>query len=364
MILALAGNAKAFWYLTRGTGVVALLLLTTSLVLGILTSVRFRTARWPRFVTAGLHRNLTLLSICFVAVHVLTTLADGYAPIGLKDAVIPFASPYRPIWLGLGAVAFDLLLALVATSLLRARIGYRLWRRVHWLAYASWPVALVHALGTGSDARIGWMQAVGFGALAAVVLATLSRVGLQRGGPVGGRAAGALAVLLAPIAILAWYHSGPAQKGWAKRAGTPTSLLASRRPGATPASSALAARLPRTPFTALLGGTIRESNDQNGFVHVVIAGQLHGGSGGAVRIDLRGEALQGGVAMTASGVSYVPAGTRTVYVGSVGTLDGSRVVAAVSTPSGQSARLEFALVIDKARGSANGSVVVTPGSSA
>jgi sulfoxide reductase heme-binding subunit YedZ len=362
MILALGGNAKALWYLTRGTGVVALLLLTSSIVLGVLTSVRFRTARWPRFVTAGLHRNLTLLAICFVAVHVLTTLADGYAPIGLKDAIIPFASPYRPVWLGLGAVAFDLLLALVATSLLRARIGYRLWRRVHWLAYASWPVALVHALGTGSDARLGWMQAVGFSALAAVALATLARVGLRRGDHLGVRVAGALAALLAPITILAWYHSGPAQRGWAKRAGTPSGLLASRRPETT-ATTAFAAQLPHTRFTALFGGTIRESRDPRGGVHVVIAGRLHGGSAGSVRIDLRGEAVQGGVAMTASGVSYVPSGTRTVYLGSVGTLDGNRVDSTVTAPSGQTMRLEFALVIDRARSSATGSVVATPSTS-
>jgi DMSO/TMAO reductase YedYZ heme-binding membrane subunit len=363
VILAVAGNAKAFWYLTRGTGVVALLLLTSSIVLGVLTSVRFRTARWPRFVTAGLHRNLTLLAICFVAVHVLSTLADGYAPIGLKDAVIPFVSPYRPVWLGLGAVAFDLLLALVATSLLRARIGYRLWRRVHWLAYASWPIALVHALGTGSDARLGWLQIVGFGSLAAVALATLGRLGLPRGRPLGARALGAAAVLLAPVAVLAWYHSGPGQRGWAKRAGTPTSLLVShRRAPSVPAT--LASRLPRVRFTALLGATFRESTDPSGSLHVVIAGRLHGGPGGAVRVDLRGEALQGGVAMTASGVSYVPAGTRTVYLGSVESLDGSRVVATVRAPSGQNVKLEFALAIDRARGSAGGSVVVTPGTSA
>jgi len=366
MILAFAGNAKALWYLTRGTGVVALLLLTSSLVLGVLTSVRFRSPRWPRFVTAGLHRNLTLLSICFVAIHVLTTLADGYAPIGLKDAVIPFASPYRPVWLGLGAVAFDLLLALVATSLLRSRIGYRLWRHVHWLAYASWPIALVHALGTGSDARIGWMRLVGFGALAAVALATLARVGLQRNGSLGVRAAGAAVALLAPIAILAWYQSGPAQPGWASRAGTPSSLLGSRRlvTTSTPTATLAAVQLPRARFTARLAGTIRESRDLSGVVHVVIAGRLHGGSGGAVRIDLRGEALQGGVSMTASGVSYVPAGTQTVFLGTVGTLDGSRVVAVVTTRAGQSIRLEFLLALDMTRGSASGSVVGTPGTGA
>ena len=169
-----------YWFLTRGLGVSALLLLTASLALGVLTSVRWRAQRWPRFVTAGLHRNLTLLAIAFVALHVVTTVADGYTPIGLKDAVIPFVSPYRPIWLGLGAIAFDLLIALVVTSLLRERIGYRVWRYVHWLAYAAWPVALVHALGTGTDARLGWMRSIGAACVAVVALAVLARAWLTR----------------------------------------------------------------------------------------------------------------------------------------------------------------------------------------
>ena len=105
-------------------------------------------------MVAGLHRNLTLLALAFIALHVLTTVVDGYAPISLLNAVLPFTSPYRPVWLGLGAVAFDLLLALTITSLLRARIGYSRWRALHWLAYASWPIALVHGLGTGTDARV------------------------------------------------------------------------------------------------------------------------------------------------------------------------------------------------------------------
>ena len=156
-MIAVAGNAKTFWYLTRGTGIVALLLLTASIVLGVLTTSRWRTPRWPRFALSAVHRNLTLLTLVFIVVHVVTTVLDGYAPVRLVDAVVPFVSAYRPVWLGLGAVAFDLLLALVVTSLLRARLGYRLWRQIHWLAYASWPVALVHALGTGSDARSGFM---------------------------------------------------------------------------------------------------------------------------------------------------------------------------------------------------------------
>ena len=155
-----AGNGTALWYVTRASGVVSLLLLTAGLMLGVLGTVRWRSDRWPRFAVVSIHRNLTLFAIAFVALHVLTTIADGYAPVGLKDAVIPFVSRYRPLWLGFGAVAFDLLLALVVTSLLRARIGYRAWRAVHWLAYASWPFALVHGLGTGSDSRFGWLVVI------------------------------------------------------------------------------------------------------------------------------------------------------------------------------------------------------------
>lgn len=150
----------AFWYLTRGTGVVALILLTLSLALGIANVLRMRVPNAPRFVTLGIHRSASLLAVAFVAVHVLTTVADGYVPISLASAVIPFSSGYRAFWVGLGAIAFDLLLALVVTSVLRRRVGYRVWRFVHWAAYACWPVAFVHALGTGSDVGSGWLTAI------------------------------------------------------------------------------------------------------------------------------------------------------------------------------------------------------------
>src|SRR5205823_10929361 len=129
----------------------------------------------------------------FIAVHVVTTVADGFAPIGLLDAVVPFRSPYRPLWLGFGAVAFDLLLALIATSLLRARLGVRAWRAVHWLAYACWPLALVHSLGTGSDARAGWLEAIAAAAIAAVVAAVLWRAVRAAGAPAPVRVAAGLA---------------------------------------------------------------------------------------------------------------------------------------------------------------------------
>lgn len=165
------------WLTTRAAGVVALLLLTTTLVLGVVDVSRWSSARWPRFAIDGVHRSAALLSVVFVAVHVATTVLDGYVSIGWTAAVVPFASGYRTFFVALGALAFDILLALGVTGILRRRIGHRVWRAIHWAAYACWPVAMVHALGTGSDASQPWMLAV-FGLCAAVVAAAvIVRVG-------------------------------------------------------------------------------------------------------------------------------------------------------------------------------------------
>src|SRR5579862_2501336 len=211
MLALTSTGAKALWYMTRGTGLVALVLLTASVLLGVLEVKRWSSTRWPRFVTAGLHRNVSLLSVMFLVVHIATAVVDGFAPIGWLDAVIPFRSPYRPLWLGLGAVATDLLIALVLTSLLRGRIGYRAWRAVHWTAYACWPVALVHGLGTGSDTKLGWVLALYLGSLLVVAAAVWWRLAEAWDGS-GVRTAAALASTVAsvvlPLASVAWCLAG------------------------------------------------------------------------------------------------------------------------------------------------------------
>ena len=169
MTAVLATNSRALWYLTRGFGLVALILLTVTMVLGLTQAVRFARPGWPRFVVSALHRNAALLAVVAVAVHVVTSVLDTYAPIHLADVFLPFVSAYRPVWLGLGALAIDLSLALVITSLLRERLGYGAWRAVHWTAFACWPLAVVHGLGTGSDTRLGWVQVVYVVCVAAVV---------------------------------------------------------------------------------------------------------------------------------------------------------------------------------------------------
>ena len=354
-------SAKELWYLTRGSGVVALLLLTASVALGVLVSLRTTTNRWPRFAVNSLHRNLTLLSIAFVVLHVVTTVADGYAPIGLKDAIVPFASPYRPIWLGLGAVAFDLLLALVITSYLRHRVGVRLWRGLHWLAYAAWPIALVHSFGTGSDPRTSWLVLLGFGSLAVVAGAVVVRA-VVGGGDSRVRAAGVAASVAVPLIVFVWWHGGPAQRGWAKRAGTPTTLMASRRALAkgtvlTSATQALGA----TSFESQLTGTIRQARRPDGLLRIVIRLSLVQSPRGQLRIDLRGTPLGNGVSMTASGVSFVPASTRAVYYGSITGLDGSIIAATVKDAAGDTLQLTARLSLDLAAGRATGVLVAGRG---
>ena len=354
-------NAKELWYLTRGSGVVALLLLTSAVALGVLVSVRLTTSRWPRFAITSLHRNLTLLAVAFVGLHVVTTVADGYAPIGLKDTIVPFASPYRPIWLGLGAVAFDLLLALVISSYLRRRIGARIWRGVHWLAYAAWPVALVHAFGTGSDARTTWLVALGFGSLAVVVAAVVGRVAVG-GGDARLRAVSLVAAVVTPIVVFLWWNGGPAQTGWAKRAGTPSRLIASgRRVTVGRVLTSGTQVSPPDSFESSLTGTIRQTRRPDGLVSVVIQLSLTQGPRGRMRIDLRGTPIGNGVSMTASGVSFVPATTRAVYYGSVTGLDGSIIAATVKDAAGDAIQLTTRLALDEATGRATGVVAAGRG---
>jgi len=169
-------QTTVLWYASRATGVVSLLLLSLVMIIGMLVNRQGRLPGLPAFAVTGLHRNLSLLAVGFVAVHVATAIADPYVTIRLIAAVVPFTSGYEPFWLGLGAVALDLLLALIVTSLVRARLGRRVWRGVHWLSYAVWPVAFVHCLGASTDLHSGGLKALAIGCALAVGGALLWRL--------------------------------------------------------------------------------------------------------------------------------------------------------------------------------------------
>ena len=156
-------NSTAFWYTSRATGVVALLLLTAVFAMGILINRQGKLPGLPRFAVTDLHRNISLLGVSFVAIHVLTAVLDTYVNIPLLSSVIPFASGYERLWLGLGAISFDLMLAMIVTSLVRGRMNRAAWRAIHLTAYASWPIAFIHSVYSSKDLQHGLMLYLAIG---------------------------------------------------------------------------------------------------------------------------------------------------------------------------------------------------------
>jgi DMSO/TMAO reductase YedYZ heme-binding membrane subunit len=165
------------WFANRGTGVILVVLLTLSMVFGVLSTSRLSPRIWPRMLSQGLHRNISLLGVTFLAAHVATALADSYVDIRWWHTLMPFTGTYRQPWLGLAALSMDLFLAVAVTSMMRHRMPHRSWRGIHVLAYAAWGLGLIHGMH-GSDAGTVWGAAVNYGSLVAVSLALLVRVGM------------------------------------------------------------------------------------------------------------------------------------------------------------------------------------------
>jgi predicted ferric reductase len=164
-------TGETLWYANRATGAVCLVLFTVVVLLGIAVRLRTRFPGLPRFGTVTLHRTLSLSATAFLALHIALAVIDSYAHITVVDVLLPFVSDYQPLWLGLGTVALDLMLAVLISSLLRDRLGHRAWRALHWSAYVSWPVALVHGIGIGTDTGADWMTWLTVSCVAAVLAA-------------------------------------------------------------------------------------------------------------------------------------------------------------------------------------------------
>jgi methionine sulfoxide reductase heme-binding subunit len=172
----LGGAPPRYALLSRGSGLALLILFSIVLVLGVAARMGSVPRRLPRFVIAELHRTLALFSVAFLALHVVTAILDPYVTIGWAATVLPFASGYRTLAIGLGTLAVDLGGAVLLTSLARGRLSYRAWRAVHWLAYLAWLVAFVHSLTAGTDLRIWWVALIEWGSAAAVATAILARL--------------------------------------------------------------------------------------------------------------------------------------------------------------------------------------------
>ncbi len=176
MILAATNASTWLWYFGRASGLVALVLLTGVIVLGVLGPLRVKSESWPRFAIRAVHRDVSLLALLVIAIHVGVLVLDTTVQVPLTAAILPWGSSYAPFWIGIGAVGFDLLIAIVITSLLRRRFGYRTWRSVHWLAYVSWPLAVAHGLGAGSDGGSTWALGLTLGCIAIAAAAVMVRL--------------------------------------------------------------------------------------------------------------------------------------------------------------------------------------------
>ncbi len=361
--LLAAVGPSAYWYLTRATGAVALLLLTISVVLGILGPLRFTAGpRWPRFAIDSLHRDVSLLVIVLLVAHIITSVLDSFAPIKLVDAIIPFSSAYRPLWVGLGALSFDLIIALIVTSLMRRRLGYSAWRAIHWLAYASWPVAVLHGIGTGSDTKVWWMLGLTALCVVAVTAAVLLRIAQSEG---EWRVPAFALAVIAPIGIALFTLVGPLQHGWARKAGTPTRLLGKTftpvathltakgaKGGSRPHATASASL--KVPFSADLRGSAKQKVEPGGAI-VDLSLRLSGGAHGRLRVRMAGTPIGGGgLSMTGSQVDLLADGLPSVLAGRIVELQGQQFIARLHDGSGSQYNLHADLNIDSQSGHVTG----------
>jgi sulfoxide reductase heme-binding subunit YedZ len=190
----IAFTSPYLWYTTRATGFVALILFTLVVALGTFVANRIGGTYVGRFELNELHRSVTMVALVFLVVHILTTIVDSYVPTGWLSAVIPFTSNYEPVHVALGAVAFDLILAVWVSSLLKARIANRSWRFIHWFSWLALASAITHSFLTGTDSRSSWGLALGVACSAVAVGSALWRYFARP-----ARAAGRTA--LSPLAI-------------------------------------------------------------------------------------------------------------------------------------------------------------------
>jgi hypothetical protein len=369
--LSLSGatlGPSAYWYLARGTGAVALVLLTASVVIGILGSVRFSAARWPRFAIESVHRDVSLLVLVVLVIHIVTSVLDGFAPITLLDGVVPFVSGYRPLWMGLGTLAFDLLIAIAVTSIVRRRLGYRAWRAVHWFAYASWPVAVLHGLGTGSDVKQWWMLALTVVCIVAVLAAVWTRIAHVSSRHAGLRAPATALAVITPIGLMIFTIAGPLQHGWAKKAGTPASLLghasagsvaavAGARPG--PALPPAGASSLGRAFTASLGGNLSQAPAPGGSV-VDLSLRVSGQIRGRLRVRIAGQPIGNGLSMTGSQVDLAVAGAPSVLQGKIDSLRGTAFSARVTDTQGTTVEIRADLQINDQTNAVTGTLSGAP----
>ncbi len=338
-VAAIGGNSKILWYLARATGIISMVLMGIIVLLGIATATKVTPKGFGKFLAPELHRRLSLTTVVFLGVHIVTAILDPFVKIGWAAVVIPFASKYRPLWLGLGTVAFDLLLVVVATSVIRHRFAHGTWKRIHYLSWAIVTLVLFHALGTGSDTQVKLVEIVYVAFIGALALAALFRANRDSALRHRQRTVAVLGVVGLPVLALGWAINGPLKPGWAKASsgfsvfpkvtGSSAILSASGSSGATatvPASFAW-------PVSSTVSGTVSSTTTSSGATSVTIKG-LVGHSLDVVQVQLLGQVQDGSLALQSSSALIGTAADPGVYSGSVAQASGSTLLLGLTGPTG------------------------------
>jgi len=307
------------WDVARAGGLMAYVLLTLSVALGLALSVRWQRPRWPRLITNEMHNFVAGLTLAFMALHGIGLLLDPFMRFGWAEVLIPLASHYRSLWMATGIVAFYLAVAVWISAYLRPRLGYALWRRLHAATFAVYALSTVHGLATGTDTRAPW--ALGLYAASLLLVGALLCYRLLI--PIGtrGRAypnlAGVVALLL--VGVCVWTVTGPARPGWNAVANSgqgngargPSALI----PGGTTAAVDAFAR----PFAASYQGTLTQGTpDATGAVTLGVDAPLSNGPAGRVHLTLQGTVTAGGgVAVVAGQMTLTGPGGTPRYAGTL-----------------------------------------------
>lgn len=254
------------WEIARAGGFTAYLLLSASVTLGLVLSLQWRSTNWPRFVTNETHRFLALLTLVFIGVHTLAVAPDPFIGMTPLELLVPALSHYRPLWVALGIVGAYLVIAIWASEYLRPHVGFRWWRRLHYLTFVGFVLAAIHGVGTGSDTRTLWGELIYGLSIALVLGLLLIRLLLPAAsGRRHPRVAGAAALAIMVAVMLA--AAGPFQPGWnaianngagsgARGSFAAATDAATLAPGAaqTPPSPPIA------PFQAAFTGTLQQGS--------------------------------------------------------------------------------------------------------
>lgn len=346
------------WDIARAGGFVAYGLLTLAVVTGLLMSLKWQhRVHWPRFLNNELHQHLLTLSLVFTVIHGLAAAFDPFTAFHWYELLVPGFSHYRPLWMSLGIVALYLGIAVGLSTWLRPRIGYRVWRALHYVTFVLFVLVTAHGLGTGSDTNTRWAVAVYAASFLVVLSLSLWRiVSAEKLSPIARSGAVMLALLLT-VAGGIGTAAGPLRAGWntiANNGQGSGTRLALATPAAPSSSS------PIRSFQATLTCT-QSTVPQTATLSLVLHCRLSQGATGNLLLELTGYQTEASLAITSSRIELTETGPeRQLYKGSVQGMDRGNLVASVVTPYAKHATLTLNLFQNPGSSSIGGLMVLNP----